>query len=259
MGCKVVRSMGWTDGEIDRWSDGAGHHNTPKWSGGNNVSRNYGRPENMPSFGNLQMFFSVFCLKKICILTKFSVSLNLFHNIHYENFHLLWWKPWAYSTPGDSIVKNPTGSSQYYECKLLAQWNGWWWDVVVIKMVFEGLMHEMLQILSDLLFKTGKPCSNSSPLSDRAEVNDCILRPNLYCHILHIKFVQNTEIPYWLAALHVLIFSQHCKCLWLSPIRCKDIRQCSYDQVHGIYILYIHIGLPLKGFFYVCLNKIWCS
>ena len=61
----------------------------------------------------------------------------------------------------------------------------------------------MTQMLTDFLPKTGKLYSGSSTLSGRTNRTQFpyFFRPNSYSRILHVKSVQNTELPYWLAAL----------------------------------------------------------
>ena len=48
----------------------------------------------------------------------------------------------------------------------------------------------------DLLLKTGRLCSGSSTSIS------VFFRPNSYSCILHVKSIQNMEIPYWLASVH---------------------------------------------------------
>ena len=101
----------------------------------------------------------------------------------------------------DSFGTTGTGSEE--EHVLLPHVEERGMNVLVIKEVFEDLRHKIPQILTDLLPKTGKLCSGSSTLSDRTDRAQFsgFWRPNSYSRILHVKSVQNTEVPYWLAAL----------------------------------------------------------
>ena len=77
-----------------------------------------------------------------------------------------------------------------------------WW----LKRYLKVLRHKIPQILTDLLPKTGKFCSRSSTLSDRTDRAQFPYFEGQirYSRILHVKSVQNTEVPYWLAALLVV-------------------------------------------------------
>ena len=82
----------------------------------------------------------------------------------------------------------------------------WKWENGVfcwLKWYLKVLRHKRPWMLTDWLSKTGKLCSGSSTLSDRTDKSSVsvFFKPNLYCHILHVKSVQNMEIPHQLPAL----------------------------------------------------------
>ena len=120
----------------------------------------------------LRYYFRIL-LKKFRILSNFSVSLNLFptrlKTFIMATSYLLWWDP---STPSG----NYSGFFRYYRNRKWGKnacyyymwkredWMFWW-----LKRYLKVLRHKMPQILTDLLPKTGKLCSDSSTLSDRTD------------------------------------------------------------------------------------------